>query len=363
MKELSYSNYLKLQNLLDSQNPISKINKNEEHDETLFIIVHQVFELWFKQIIHELLSIIDLFSSDKIEDRQLGTIVSRLDRIIKIQKILVDQFQVLETMTPMDFLEFRGLLSPASGFQSLQFRVIENLLGLPKDRRIKFSSKKYDAFLSKDEQKKLKKIIKSGSMFKLIDDWLNRTPFIVSGKFNFWKEYQQSVERLMDTDNKRITTNPNIKKDEKNKRIIENKKVLDSYRHLFDIDEHNKLIGSGAKRLSQQSTLAALFILLYRDEPILHLPYKLITNLIDIDIFLTSWRHRHSLLARRMIGFKVGTGGSSGYNYLKKAVSKHSIFDDFLNLSSYLIPRSFLPKLPNRLKSNLGYYFSHGNKD
>ena len=83
-------------------------------------------------------------------------------------------------------------------------------------------------------------------------------------------------------------------------------------------------------------------------------------SLIDIDVFLTSWRHRHSLLARRMIGMKVGTGGSSGYKYLKKAVNKHSIFDDFLNLSSYLIPRSFLPHLPDQLKSNLGYYLSHG---
>ncbi|OUW60700.1 MAG: hypothetical protein CBD58_04305 [bacterium TMED198] len=362
MKEESYSNYLKLQNLLSSQDPVSKKHNNEEHDETLFIIVHQVFELWFKQIIHELLSIIDLLSTNKLDDRQLGKIVSRLDRIIKIQKILVDQFQVLETMTPMDFLEFRNLLSPASGFQSLQFRVIENLLGLPDQQRIKFSSNKYDSFLNEEEQKKLKNIIKSGSMFKLIDDWLNRTPFIVSEKFNFWEQYQQAVHKLIKKDNEKILVNPNLEEEEKNTRILENNKVLDSYKHLFDSDEHDKLLKSGSKRLSQQSTLAALFILLYRDEPMLHLPYKMITNLIDIDIFLTSWRHRHSLLARRMIGFKVGTGGSSGYNYLKKAVSRHSVFDDFLNLSSYLIPRTFLPKLPSELKSNLGYYFSHGDK-
>ena len=76
-------------------------------------------------------------------------------------------------------------------------------------------------------------------MFKLIDYWLHRTPFMVSEKFNFWKEYQQSVEKLIDSDNEKIKTNPNIEEDEIGKRIIENNKVLDSYKHLFDINKNS----------------------------------------------------------------------------------------------------------------------------
>ena len=101
--------------------------------------------------------------------------------------------------------------------------------------------------------------------------------------------------------------------------------------------------------------------MLYRDEPILQSPYRLLTKLIDIDHSLNNWRYSHALLAKRMIGNKIGTGGSSGYNYLKKTMDKHNVFNDFSNLSTYLIPKSALPVLPNKLKNKLGYYFN--NKD
>ena len=99
--------------------------RQECHDETLFIIVHQAYELWFKQIIHELDSIIKVFSPTKIPDYQMSLISSRLERINQIQKVIMEHLVILETMTPMDFLEFRDYLIPASGFQSVQFRAIE----------------------------------------------------------------------------------------------------------------------------------------------------------------------------------------------------------------------------------------------
>ena len=108
-------------------------------------------------------------------------------------------------------------------------------------------------------------------------------------------------------------------------------------------------------------SIKALFIEIYRDEPILQLPHKLLNQLVDMDQLWTSWRNRHSLLVYRMIGNKIGTGGSSGYNYLKKTMDKHNIFNDFSNLSTYLIPKSALPVLPEKLKNKLGYYFN--NKD
>ena len=117
------------------------------------------------------------------------------------------------------------------------------------------------------------------------------------------------------------------------------------------------MIASGAKKISQKASHAALFIMLYRNEPILQTPYRLITKLIDIDQSLNSWRYKHALLAQRMIGTKIGSGGSSGSKYLTKTLEKHSIFDDYSNLSTYLIPKSALPDLPKTLKNKLGYYF------
>ena len=121
--------YLKLEKLLSCQKPVSAKDE-EQHDETLFIIVHQVYELWFKQILHELNDIQKRFEAPAIKEEHLSICVDRLERIKKIQDVIIGHFDVLETMTPMDFLEFRNLLIPASGFQSVQFRKVEIMLGL-----------------------------------------------------------------------------------------------------------------------------------------------------------------------------------------------------------------------------------------
>ena len=138
-----------------------------------------------------------------------------------------------------------------------------------------------------------------------------------------------------------------------------NKKTFAS---LFDENEYKKLSKAGKRRLSQRATLNALFILLYRDEPILHQPYRLLTLLMDIDENFTSWRQRHAIMAQRMLGTKVGTGGSSGHEYLKKAAEKNRVYLDLFNLSTFLIPRSKLPTLPQELKRQLDFYMSEDAK-
>ena len=135
-KLLNYSDYLKLEEILNNQKLKSAERGTPAHDEMLFIIIHQVYELWFKQIIHELDSVLLMFSKVSISESDVSLSVTRLDRIIEIQKILIDQVRILETMTAMDFLEFRDHLFPSSGFQSSQFRKLENKLGLKKTDRI-----------------------------------------------------------------------------------------------------------------------------------------------------------------------------------------------------------------------------------
>ena len=102
-----------------------------------------MYELWFKQIQHELDDVLDIFSKEYIDEKQIGIAVSRLRRITEIQKVLVDQLNILETMTALDFLEFRHLLSPASGFQSVQFREIENKLGVVPEQRMRYDKRSY----------------------------------------------------------------------------------------------------------------------------------------------------------------------------------------------------------------------------
>ena len=131
-KPIQYHDYLQLNSLLNSQSMRSEEEGKPAHEEMLFIIVHQAYELWFKQMIYELDSVLSAFSQSKVEENHMSLIVSRLERFIKIQKLIEQQIDILETMSPMEFLEFRDMLYPASGFQSLQFRLLENKLGLKK---------------------------------------------------------------------------------------------------------------------------------------------------------------------------------------------------------------------------------------
>lgn len=107
---IHYKKYLGLEQLLSAQRLRSEDLEKPAHDEMLFIIIHQVYELWFKQIIHELESVNKMFKNDYLDERSIGTAVERLDRVIVIFELLVQQIKVLETMTPMDFLEFRSYL-------------------------------------------------------------------------------------------------------------------------------------------------------------------------------------------------------------------------------------------------------------
>ena len=359
-KKLSYSEYLKLDQLLDLQFLKSTESGNSVHDEMLFIIIHQAYELWFKQILHELDSVLDIFKGNYVMEENLGTVITRFDRIIEIQKLLVNQIGILETMTPMDFLEFRDLLTPSSGFQSTQFRLMENKLGMQAEDRIKYGKKRYEKFLDDEDSRTVLKSETDYSLFNLLEKWLERTPFLQMDEFNFWASYQTAVEEMIQNDINQIKANTQFDEDTQKNSLKQYNAIQRTYDALFDEDKYTQLQKEGHRRLSQKATLGALFVQLYRDEPILQLPNRLLMQLINVDQLFTSWRNRHRLLVFRMIGVKIGTGGSTGHAYLKKTAEKHSVFRDFANLSTYIIPRSSLPPLPQELKKELGFYFTHG---
>tara|TARA_Y100001970_G_C14200203_1_gene840657 strand:+ start:476 stop:1585 length:1110 start_codon:yes stop_codon:yes gene_type:complete len=357
----NYSDYLKIESLLKSQVLVSKKNGVEAHDEMLFIITHQVYELWFKQILFEIDSIFEVFDRNIIDESHIATVVSRLERINVIQQLLIDQIKILETMTPMDFLDFRDLLTPASGFQSAQFRLIENKIGLKKDSRLGYGGTDYKTKISDQYLDIVKKSEDSKSLFDLVEQWLERTPFLKLDNFNFWDQYRIAVEKMILNDKKIIEMNeklPDIEKQNYFKQYRSTEKMFDSF---FDESIFSKRLQSGENRLSYKATHAALLILLYRDQPILHNPYRLLSKLIDLDELLTTWRYKHHLLATRMIGRKIGTGGSVGASYLKKATGKHRVFDDLTTLTTFLIPRSDLPRLPDSVLRSLSFYYENSN--
>ena len=132
-KAVYYADYLQLEKITGAQDPESfKEGRERAHDEMLFIIIHQAYELWFKQVLFEVNSVIEIMNKPVVNDNspEMQTVVHRLKRVVTILKVLVQQIDIMETMMPMDFLDFRDMLRPASGFQSYQFKVLEAKLGL-----------------------------------------------------------------------------------------------------------------------------------------------------------------------------------------------------------------------------------------
>jgi tryptophan 2,3-dioxygenase len=354
---LDYATYLRLDQLLSSQSPRSNEAGTPAHDEMLFVIVHQVYELWFKQILHELDSVLDLFRQDSVDERSIGVAVARLQRVTEIQKILVDQLRVLETMTPLDFLEFRDLLVPASGFQSLQFRLIENKLGLRPELRAAGGRMPHAPHIDREQLDALRRSLDQPSLFDLVEKWLERTPFLEVPGYQFWASYGEAVRASLLDDRRTIDSSTSLSPAEKQAQLQELAQTEASFQAVLDEAMHERLRAKGQRRLSHRATRAALFIHLYRDQPILHLPFLFLTLLVDVDELLATWRYRHALMVHRMIGTKIGTGGSVGHRYLLGTVERNKIFTDLYDLSTFLISRSALPSLPGEMDRRLGFYY------
>lgn len=353
-----YQDYLSLNKLLDAQHLRSEALGIPAHEEMLFIVVHQSYELWFKQIIHELESVIDMFNKDTVDEKNIGTATSRMNRVIIIFKLLIDHIPIMESMTPLDFLDFRNYLFPASGFQSFQFRKIENLLGLKEDSRMTYGGHHYGAFFSEEQKSELEKIHNNGNLFNAVESWLERIPFLTNHKFDFLSYYKEAVERMVSNEATAIKSSEYLSDAEKEMRLKMMGNTDTFFKSILDPNVHSQYIQEGKQRLSYKATLASLMISLYNEEPLLQLPYRFLLSIIDIDELLTTWRYRHAQMVLRMLGRKTGTGGSSGHEYLSETASKHHIFKDLHNISTLLIPRSELPQLPDEIKRQLGFVYS-----
>jgi tryptophan 2,3-dioxygenase len=352
-----YSSYLHLDQLLSAQQPLSD---PVAHDELLFIVVHQAFELWFKQILFELDAVLDVMGREVVAEKDMGEVVARLARINKIQRILIDQIEVLETMTPLDFLEFRDVLIPASGFQSVQFRLIENKLGLDRGHRLKIKGMPYTSVLSAEHAALIEASEQEPSLHDHLERWLRRTPFLSFGGFDFWKAYREAVGEMLVKERAVVESHPQLDAEGRAAALAEFETTRASFDAAFDANQWAELVRAGKRGLSHRAFLAALLINLYRDEPIFQLPFRFLTTLVDIDEGFTAWRQRHALLVHRMIGGRIGTGGTSGHEYLAAAARRHRVFNDLFDLPTFFIPRSALPPLPPEVAEQMGFRYGQG---
>jgi len=336
-KPVYYSQYLQLEKILNAQNPESEQEGIKADDEMLFIIIHQTYELWFKQVIHELTIVREIFKQTNIQNNtpDIYNSVHRLKRICSILEVAVMQMGVLETMTPLDFLDFRDLLRPASGFQSIQFKIIEAALGLKYEQR--HGKAYYLSQLTEQDVERVKKAESEQSLLVLLNAWLERMPFASDARYwkndagKFWQQYRNAYQQSL-----REGEQQNLQ--------------------LFDKLFINDGEYPEGRSFSADASRNALFIMLYRDHPLLQLPYELLSTLLEIDEQLSMWRHRHIHMVQRTIGKRVGTGGSTGAEYLRGAADSHYVFKELAELTSFLLPRHDLPRLPEEVTRNLGYF-------
>jgi tryptophan 2,3-dioxygenase len=247
---LTYGDYLKVRELISLQELKSD---PAQHDETLFIVIHQVYELWFKQLLHEIDAIIDRLNRDEpLSAHRL------LRRSIEIERVLISQVAVLETMTPMDFLAFRDHLLPASGFQSAQFRELEFVSGLKERRHLKSYAEEGG------DRARLEARLDQPTLGDAFYDMLRRRGFDLPAESDAEAESGTGEPR---------------------------KTIRELMRIYQEADRHYDL-------------------------------FLLAESLIEYDESFSLWRLRHIKMVERMIGTKTGTGGSEGAAYLKKTVER-----------------------------------------
>jgi tryptophan 2,3-dioxygenase len=247
--KLSYSGYLSLDRLLEQQRPLSD---PQHHDEMLFIIQHQVAELWIKLILHELTAAIEHIRNDR-----LPPTLKVLSRVKLIQMQLFDQWAVLETLTPSEYMEFRGVLGNASGFQSFQYRKLEFLLGNKNADSIQVFA--HDQAVYDD----LLRALNSPSLYDEILLYLARRGYSIPAE-------------CLDRD----WSAPHIR----------NESLVDIFREIY----------GNAKQHWEA--------------------YEMCEKLVDVEEYFQLWRFRHLKTVERIIGFRRGTGGSSGVGFLRQAL-------------------------------------------
>jgi tryptophan 2,3-dioxygenase len=246
---------------------------------------------------------------------------------------------------------------PASGFQSEQFRLIEVRMGLKREARLAFDGASFDARLSESGRAQVVATEAKPSLRDQVDAWLSRTPFVDMGGYRFREAYEAALDTMLAQDMEVIRKHPHLSGAEKEVQLASLQKSRTMLDGLLDEQRFSELRKAGDWTFSRRALQAALFLFLYRDEPAPQSGYRMLNALMDMDETLALWRMRHALMVSRMLGRKVGTGGSSGYDYLRATAEKHRAYNDLFAIATFLIPRSALPPLPEDVRKSMRYRY------
>ncbi|KAG8260916.1 tryptophan 2,3-dioxygenase activity protein [Homalodisca vitripennis] len=191
------------------------------------------------------------------------------------------------------------------------------------------------------------------SLEQLIQQWLERTPGLEANGFDFWSKYKRAVDEWLE--GQRLTAMESKCEAEQMFLLSDIEKRAELFHSVLDPGAHAALVQRGERRFSHKALQGAIMITFYRDEARFSQPHQLLSLLMDIDSLITKWRYNHVLMVQRMIGSQhVGTGGSSGYHYLRSTLSdRYKVFLDLFNLSAFLLPRNHIPPLTGTIKSQL----------
>ena len=350
----TYWDYLKLDRLLGLQTGLGQTDADLASDELHFIIVHQVYELWFKLILRELRLGRDHLAAPRVAEEAIPHVVHHLRRINAILQLAVDQFRVMETLTPQDFLDFRDKLTPASGFQSFQLREIEILLGLEDAQR---AGEARTAMAQLREQsasstggrhgyERLEAARGETTLRAALHDWLQRTPIQGSSPGDpadaatvdaFLGEYLAALERAAATQAERMAAIGGGERDAIERRAATG---LEQARAFLLADD----VAAGDRVRARRIRAGLLFVESYRELPLLAWPRLLIDTIVEMEEQLVLWRTRHARMVERTIGRRAGTGGSAGVDYLDQT-ARYRIFTELWAVRTLLLPRRDLPQL------------------
>ncbi len=341
---MTYGGYLQLEALLSLQDGPPGHDPPPSNDEMHFIVVHQSFELWFKLILRELKEARDLLHTEFVDEANIPNVVHHIERVTEIFRLLADQWKVMETLSPQDFLAFRDRLGTSSGFESWQMRELEVLLGLQHEQRVggmdplahmerlHGEGKVPDAAL-----RDLRATAAAPSLNDVLMAWLARTPIQGStpGRPGDGDVVNAYAERHLATMSEHIEGVIDHMVaighgDEASIRPRLEAGVESARDFLFDDGEVNR------------ARAGLLFIESYRELPLLSWPRRLIDSMVELEASMVLFRSHHARMVERTIGRRMGTGGSSGVDYLD-ATTRYRVFVDLWAVRTLLVKRSALP--------------------
>jgi tryptophan 2,3-dioxygenase len=350
----NYWDYLNLKPLLSLQGGLENNEKALDTDELHFIITHQALELWFKLILAELRDARDQLSSPNVPEERITHVVHHLGRVSEILQLAAQTFSVMETLTPQDFMSFRDKLTPASGFQSFQMREMELLLGVEWDKRVKYG--KVDPLdhirkLAKDSPagelalNRIEQVLQETSLKNAMHTWLYRTP--VQGSQPTNEQDEQVIDQFLEEYVVAVANHHALQRDNLIASSVGSKESITTKFDTMTQQARSYLFAEDAKEnqaFVKRYRAGLLFIESYRELPLLAWPRLLIDALVEVDSQMVMFRHRHARAVERIIGRRIGTGGSSGVNYLDET-TKIRVFHDLWTVRTVLLPKKLRPVL------------------